>query len=79
MTRQSLTGNRQFVQVFFFTKFGNYCTLLILDNATINSRHQDSLPLGAHWALHSITAPFAENCVSKSFSWAQGEVHAEND
>ena len=81
MIRQSLTSNPPLVVCagFFLTKFGNYCTLLILDNATVNSRHQDPLPLGCHWALHSITAPLAENCASRSFSWAQGQAHAQND
>ena len=28
---------------------------MILDNATVDSRHQDPFLLGVHWALHSIT------------------------
>ena len=47
VTRQALTSNPpSAVCAGFFTKFGNYWTLLILDNATVNSRHQDPLLLG---------------------------------
>ena len=57
VTRQALTSNPPSAvwAGFFFTKFGNYWTLLILDNAAVNFKHQDPLLLGAHWALHSIT------------------------
>ena len=70
--------HRQFVQGFFHQIRQLLYTfdLLILDNATVNSRHQDPLPVCAHWALYSITVPLAENCVSRSFSWAQGQAHA---
>ena len=62
MITQSLTSNPpSAVCAGFLTKLGNYCTLLILDNATVYSRHQDPLSLGCHWALHSITVPLAEN------------------
>ena len=60
-----------FALLFFFTKFSNYRILLILDNASVNFRHQDPLPLGALWVLHFITTPPASNCISGSSLWGK--------
>ena len=72
VTRQALVSNPpSAVCAGFFAKFGNYWTLLILDNATVNSRHQDPLLLGAHWLcipslLHCPTTRYQIFCGLKA-------------
>ena len=63
----------------FSTKFRNYRTLFILDNASVNSRGQDPLPLGAHGDFHSITTTATGNCISRSSSLGQDPVYDKKD
>ena len=71
MTRQSLTSNPpSAVCADFFTKFGNYCALLILGNATVNFRHQDAVPPGCSLGFAFHHCPTCRGlCIKIQFLW----------
>ena len=75
VTRQVITSNPpSAVCAGFFTKFGNYWTLLILDNATVNSRHQDPLS----WQPIGLCTPSLLDCPTTRYQYLSRGLKAKH-